>query len=381
MDSRDQLVRLLELLYASPGSERHWSEFLLALTDTLHGSCANLIIHDYGLHRTAVPVTAKTEPEALSEYVREWGRADPWQRRSQTRPLKAGTVVLGEELVTDAEFTATDFHRGFGRHHDVGRCVIGTIEATSTGVSVVSINRAQRQRRFDARDEALIRALLPHLQRAIHLHRRLSGADIVSSAAVEAIEQLSHGVFFVSAIAELRHANRFGRSLLAEGDGLVCDHAELRAARDRDTRRLREAISRAAHRSGEDSPGHSGLLVVSRGSGREPLNVLVCPVAQRAPFALGESTPVVVFATDPERASAVAGADLAERYSLTPAEIRLAVELASGRDLEGAARVLNVAHSTAKSTLKAVFAKTGCRRQADLVRLLLSSPPVVRRSI
>lgn len=61
---------------------------------------------------------------------------------------------------------------------------------------------------------------------------------------------------------------------------------------------------------------------------------------------------------------------LSSRYGLTQAEARLALQLAEGRSLKSAADELGVAYETARTQLKAVFAKCGVNRQAELaVRL------------
>ena len=57
-------------------------------------------------------------------------------------------------------------------------------------------------------------------------------------------------------------------------------------------------------------------------------------------------------------------------FDLTPAESRLARSLADGEALEAIASKLGVTRNTASTHLKRVFAKTGCKRQAELVSLL-----------
>ncbi len=62
--------------------------------------------------------------------------------------------------------------------------------------------------------------------------------------------------------------------------------------------------------------------------------------------------------------------DPAGRYRLTPAEARLAQALSGGEALAEAASRFAITAATARSQLKAIFAKTGATRQADLVRLV-----------
>ena len=89
------------------------------------------------------------------------------------------------------------------------------------------------------------------------------------------------------------------------------------------------------------------------------------------------SAPLLRTATlvlrDPARRVHLASADCIDLFQMTPAEARLACLLADGASLDECAIQLGVSRNTARSQLQAVFAKTGTRRQGDLVRLLLTA--------
>jgi DNA-binding CsgD family transcriptional regulator len=61
---------------------------------------------------------------------------------------------------------------------------------------------------------------------------------------------------------------------------------------------------------------------------------------------------------------------LRQVFGLTLAESRLLARLAHGEALETAADLLQIAKETARTQLKAVFAKTEAGRQAELVALV-----------
>jgi DNA-binding CsgD family transcriptional regulator len=64
---------------------------------------------------------------------------------------------------------------------------------------------------------------------------------------------------------------------------------------------------------------------------------------------------------------------LSQLFGLTRAEAALATQLSRGLQLQDAADALNISPHTARTQLKAIFAKTGVSRQAELVRLLVKS--------
>lgn len=63
------------------------------------------------------------------------------------------------------------------------------------------------------------------------------------------------------------------------------------------------------------------------------------------------------------------GETIAALFDLTPAETRVYTAIADGRTLGETAKKLGISLATAKTHLLRLFAKTGTRRQAELVRL------------
>jgi DNA-binding CsgD family transcriptional regulator len=79
-----------------------------------------------------------------------------------------------------------------------------------------------------------------------------------------------------------------------------------------------------------------------------------------------------VLVVDPESSSTPPGEILRKVLGLTPAETRLALALASGQSLREHAEAVKITIGTARQHLKRVLEKSGVRRQAELVRLVLS---------
>lgn len=69
---------------------------------------------------------------------------------------------------------------------------------------------------------------------------------------------------------------------------------------------------------------------------------------------------------------------LAGLFDLTPAEAAVARGIASGDSIPSFAKRNGVSSETVRTQLRAVFEKTGTRRQADLVRLLAGAGPVTK---
>jgi DNA-binding CsgD family transcriptional regulator len=65
---------------------------------------------------------------------------------------------------------------------------------------------------------------------------------------------------------------------------------------------------------------------------------------------------------------------LRTQFGFTPAESALALDILAGNDLAASARRRGITRNTARVHLRRLFEKTGTRRQAELLRLLLLCP-------
>lgn len=372
MNRRELVLSLVQDLLAAPGSEKGWQAFLSKLCEALDGSGANFISLDFTAPASQVFVTARTPVEALALYHQHWAGEDVWARRGAK--LRAGAVVAGDQLIERAEFERTAFFNDFGRHFEVGQCLTGIVESTPPrAMAVLSINRAAGASRFGPEDSRLISALMPSMERALQLHRRLSGAELLAANARDVLDRLPHGVILLSSRGLMRAANGAAERLLHAADGLSVDRGELRAETVALTQKLRRAIAEAVSTHRELTiEGRRAVLALPRGSGRRSLSVVIAPLPRRRP-ALGESVAAVMFITDPESSALPDVETIRLILGLTASEAELVRCLVSGLSLQAAASRLSVRVETVRKRLKQIFQKTDTHRQADLVRLVLAS--------
>jgi DNA-binding CsgD family transcriptional regulator len=65
-------------------------------------------------------------------------------------------------------------------------------------------------------------------------------------------------------------------------------------------------------------------------------------------------------------------------YEMTAAEAQLTEALVNGKSLQEFADSRRVSMNTVRTQLKSASAKTGARRQADLVRMILTGPAIFK---
>jgi DNA-binding CsgD family transcriptional regulator len=176
------------------------------------------------------------------------------------------------------------------------------------------------------------------------------------------------GLVLVDAAGNVIHANKRARALLEAQDGLRSEVGRLVLTDHGAEKRFEEALAGIRE-------GGAGLAVpwlVPRPSSLRPFQVLVSPSHNRVD---PHATAALVWIHDPEETPVPSMAALEQLFGLSPAESRMAASLASGSTVSEYAAEAGVTKETARFRLKQVLAKTGAHRQADLVRMILSSLP------
>ncbi|GGC59998.1 helix-turn-helix transcriptional regulator [Chelatococcus reniformis] len=204
------------------------------------------------------------------------------------------------------------------------------------------------------------------------LSRRLSGPFALAQAlgfgradaALASFQASGTAVALLDRFAEVLGINEAARALL--GRDLQISHKRLTSA-DRDaTVALDRALQALLW-----APGATVSMppVVLPRMDRRPLLAHPMRLPGLCVDMLAPCQAVVVI-IDLEAHPRPSQAALRRSFGLTPAEARLAAQVASGQAPAVAADALGVSYETVRNQLKAIFAKTDTHRQAELVALL-----------
>jgi DNA-binding CsgD family transcriptional regulator len=219
---------------------------------------------------------------------------------------------------------------------------------------------------FGIAEAGLVRTLAPQIERAIRLQSRARRGDSRLNPLAAAFDSLPTAVVLIGSGGAVLFANSEAGRVLGARDGLELTAAGLRAALPAENRELQRLLHAAAPLPASE-PGV--CLAVSRRSQQAPYLLWLLPTdpGRRS----GTGATAMVFIVDPEERRAPAAQELIEASGLTPAQARLSSRLCRGEDLAAAANAEGISVATARVHLKAAFGKTGTRRQAELVGLLL----------
>jgi DNA-binding CsgD family transcriptional regulator len=344
-----------------------WPAALDGLADAVKGSAAQ-----FGSYNAATlslqTVMPRIDPDYATSFVEHWAsRNTVWQ---QSSVVPVGQVMRPEMFFAPGGWRRTDFFNEWYRPQRLDS-LIGTNLLVEGPVStVVSVLRKEP---FARAEIELFTLLIPHVQRAVQLQLRLSVLEDKQSRSAEVLNRLPQGVLLVDAAGKVRFANRAAEGMLADGAGLRVAGGVVQAARTDETCILRKAIASSVDTAAHGAETAMSRVRLSRSDGRRPLRVLVIPLRPQAPWTRLYQPSAILFVNDPERDVAIRSAHLRDEFGLTRAEAALALEILAGQGLQVAAGRLQITLTTARTHLAHIFEKTGTRRQAELVRLILHS--------
>lgn len=361
------LSALLAHLYRGIGEDPPWQDFLADLARWMGAAYATLIITAPGRHRPATFVTPGANPAFSAAYAEQLFADDPF------RGLPDGAVVSYAEFMAGLPSGSyPDYRRAMA---EVGFDVVLGVDLHFGGSGLrvraddgryearLRVSRHRRQPDFSAGDRAQLALLVPHLRIAVGLYERLQFAGAQHGLFHSAAQGLGIALVVLDRNRRIVSCNALAEQILAEDESLHRSAEGIRFDEPEHQRVVNGMLAGAVPptplpRFRVERPVHGDLVVTPR-----PLDLRAIHAGTGA-LALFLSRPEPAASADPEAIRTLLG--------LTAAEARLAVALGGGHNLVSAAAALGIAHNTAKVQLRAIFAKTGVRRQAQLVALLAS---------
>lgn len=365
----NRLLPLVESIYQAATEADRWPGVLAQLCESMGAVAASIDGYDFESRRGGISHLHGVDPDWVRRYGEHYAERNLLIQRA--RPyLRSGVVLLASDVVSSGEFRASDYFNEFLRPIGLGDAAGACIFLERSAASQLSLFRPLGGEEFGPRDASFLRGLVPHLQRALSLHRRLEAAERREAQLEEAFERIDRALVALDGQGRPTFVNEMARRLLAPRDGLLLSKNGLRAALPADDAALRHAISAALEATSRPELGGGGAVAVRRRSARTPLAVLVVPGASQPGAELG----ALVFVTDPERRPSPPADRLRALFGLSLAEAKLATALAEEPALPRAAERLGVGHETARTQLKSLFRKTATRSKAELLALLARLP-------
>lgn len=257
-----------------------------------------------------------------------------------------------------------------GRAWQILRLSVPSRRGRSSAVVSLVFAKAPPAKRRAVADQVC--ALRPMIDGYLKLWQRGRADARRTTALHSALSSIDIGIIAIDRNARIVFANDAATDHLASGEHLRRNGDSLSAVELRDALLLQVALSHTlAQCSGPASrPATRRAPVLALRSARTEHSILLSFIP-----ADGETdeAAAIVCILDPKLDTARQLQPVCKLYGLSPVETGLVCHIANGESLLEAATALRIKEKTARGYLQQIFSKTGCKRQADLVRLMLCS--------
>jgi DNA-binding CsgD family transcriptional regulator len=183
------------------------------------------------------------------------------------------------------------------------------------------------------------------------------------------LDRLTTAVLLVTAEGRLVYVNAKADAMLVSGEVLRAPNGRVSAVDPDAQGKLREAIAAAAQ--GDADLGEKGVAITlaERGDAAQLARVLPLTSGERRGM-LDSKAVAAIFVHETKRGVPAPLETMTKLYGLTAGEVRVLAAVAEKSGVASMAAALGISQATVKTHLQNLFAKTGVRRQADLLKLL-----------
>ena len=220
--------------------------------------------------------------------------------------------------------------------------------------------------------------MAPHVRRAVTIGDLFETERRKAAIFAEILDALAHPVLVVSDDMEVLYANAAGEAALRDKSAVSTLRGKLAMTWPAANNAVRLAVSEG-HRD-EFALGASGIGVpLARSACPSVAHVL--PLSRRDPSArVSQRAAAAIFIAEAGSAPLPAMDAIGALFGLTPAEKRVAAQVAEGRTRQEIAETSGVSDGTVKSQLASIFGKSGASDQRSLELMIRELTPPVRKN-
>jgi DNA-binding CsgD family transcriptional regulator len=313
-----------------------------------------------------ISISGYFSEEQMADYDRHFADCDLWAE-ALAASGSANRVWNVEQLVPAHAYERSRIFNEWVRPmgDDSFHC-IGAGIRTNSLVADIGFHRAQRQEPFDEQNVVQLRQCIGHLERMMTIRSKVQAAEQAQASTAGALDAIGYGLFTLRPDGRVLHCNRAAEIVAQRADGLVVRAGRLAAAGLADQKALLGAFDRALSPASAEA---SALRISRRGGAHYEVSVVSIHAG------LG-GRQLLVTVTDPDGEDASLAARLRALYGLSVSESEVAIRISQGASLAQLADERRTAIGTIRNQTKAVAEKLGCGRQAEIVALVKSLPPL-----
>ena len=364
--SHDHLVKAITRAALVPEA---WQGVTDAIVEAFPGTKTGIIGYNAAMELGIPAAYSGYDPSFRPSYEAHYSRVIP--RLAERLALPLGQVVHDRKIVSEEELLRSEFYNDWLRPQGDPRHGAIVVLQRDPGRMITFAARVE-QRAAERTMAALVptmRAIGPLMQHALEVNRMALGLRLDAALLRHGLEPAGAAVLLLGAQGAILYANANAEAHLAEGS-LICHNAfgRLCFPDAQATERLGSALDLRSR-----NPG-AAFRIHGSGSTHQVLLMRVTPdiVEQMLPLLMRAGAPALLVVLRPVPAPADAITGIARRLRLTRAEAEVALALSEGATVTEVAQARGVSVHTIREQVSSALGKTGARRQADLIRMVLA---------
>lgn len=380
----ENVGRAITAIYDAVLSDLHWPAALDAFAREVGSVGAVLVAVDkVGLPFTILQATSNYPIEDVHYYFDHLGQYDEPVMTTTLATTPRFQLLRDEDVWGDISKLEDrpDYkwvRERLGAHRRAGI----RLSANRGSADLVALQFAERDWRIVPDSmQTTLRQLAPHLAKAVEVNRTFALLRQSYQAVMGALDYFRIGIAIVARNGALVARNSELCRILDLKDGISTSRTgRLECSSQTQSDALAAAIAETSATSAGIGETAERLLFVERKSGGRPFLVEIAPLRDVTGELDRGFAGAVVFLIDPEDVKAISTERVSQLFGLSRAEAAVTRAMVDGLSAGEIADLRGTKGDTVRSQIKSIYAKTGVRRRADLVRLAVSVDPPIRRT-
>ncbi len=360
--------QLVGKIYDAALAPQGWPDALDSICHFLNAKTAALWSYDILDKTPPWQLQVGYDPYWMKVYSEKYLALNPYMDDVAT--LGTGELHCNSWRPNHQELFKTEFYQGWLRPQGFIDASVLMVEKSMNNITTLVNVRHESQGRFDERTMALLGLLHPHLRRAVLIGRVFGEQQKRIAEYTATLDSLAAGMFLLTGKGEIAHANSAGEAMLAAGSPLKNNRGRVELIVGSADRLLRAALAKGSE---DVALGNKGMSIPLRGSNGADYIAHMLPLnaARQQSIDAERAAAFVLFVKQNNPGERAAISAFAERFGLTPKETRVLQTVVEVGGVPLAADVLGISPETVRTHVTRIFDKSGVRRQADLMRLLM----------
>src|SRR5438876_679958 len=198
MYSEPAVLELVGLIYDAAGDARLWAPFLEKLGQKLQAFPSTLFIQNLANQEESTVASVGSDPAYARSYEEYYREKNVYL--IQGHPLlESGNICLDQALCPRKEAVRSEFYNDWIAPQKFSDAVFAVILRERYWLSLLCLDRSKGAKPFSEEDALLLQALMPHLQRAVQIHQRITRLETEKKAATDALDRWAMGVILLDA--------------------------------------------------------------------------------------------------------------------------------------------------------------------------------------